>query len=38
MRRHPRSIRIDWQVGQPTARYTDEKTMGDERWKAEITL
>jgi len=27
-----------WQVGQPAARYTDEKTMGDERWKIEITL
>jgi len=27
-----------WQVGQPAARYTDEKTVGGERRKIEITL
>ncbi len=31
------TLAIEWQVGQPDPRYTDEKSMGDERWKIEIT-
>jgi isoleucyl-tRNA synthetase len=31
------TLAIEWQVGQPAARYTDEKTMGDEHWTIEIT-
>jgi hypothetical protein len=32
------TLATTWEVGQPNARYSDEKTMGDEHWKIEITL
>ena len=32
------TLAIEWQVGQPDARYAAEKTMGEERWTIEITL
>ena len=31
------TLAIEWQVGQPEARYTANKTMGDEHWTIEIT-
>jgi isoleucyl-tRNA synthetase len=32
------TLAVKWEVGQPHARYTADKSMGDERWKIEITL
>ena len=32
------TLAIDWQVGQADAKYTADKTMGDEHWKIEISL
>ncbi len=30
------TLAVDWQVGQPDAVYTDERTMGSESWKLEF--
>jgi hypothetical protein len=32
------TLATDWQVGQDDARYTAEKTMGEEHWTIEISL
>ena len=32
------TLATNWQVGQDDARYTAEKTMGDEHWTIEISL